>query len=39
MTTPTIGEAAPEDALTAPTVGDALEVLAALVVEDISKPY
>jgi hypothetical protein len=38
ITTPTIGEAATEDSLTPPTAVDALEVLVALEVEDISKP-
>jgi hypothetical protein len=38
MTTPTIGEAAVKDSMTAPTAGDALALVAALEVEDISKP-
>jgi hypothetical protein len=38
MTTPTIGEAATEDSLTTPDAVDAFALVAALEVEDISKP-
>jgi hypothetical protein len=38
MTTPTIGEAAAEDSLTTPNAVDAFALVAALEVEDISKP-
>ena len=38
MTTPTIGCAAAEDSLTTPDAVDAFALVAALEVEDISKP-